>query len=228
MGYTHYFARYVAPEHDSKWPEAKMDILKLIGKASELFGVDISVVVRREGITFNGIGEESYEPFAWGVSQFSSAFFCKTAHMPYDVVVAATLLRLTELYGDGVVNLSSDGYRDNAGWRTACALYRATFQMEPPYVARMRKLSPPDPFAAKRSAEVQTWADESSSDVPSEKEVPPKEKEMTMGEVLGAMVAKEKTREDMEKAMDAIGSPPKKARKTAPWIVRANPDLGKK
>ena len=60
------------------------------------------------GITFNGFVDDAHETFSLPAkaNQMSDFEFCKTAQKPYDVVVVASLARLSEVAG---ITVSSDG-----------------------------------------------------------------------------------------------------------------------
>lgn len=126
MGYTHYFSG------PARITDAVVGDVKALIEAS---GVKIAgglgtgkPTLKRGELRFNGEGDDAYETFLVGPDEPWT--FCKTARMPYDVVVAATLLRLHE--EDSDFKVSSDGDWDTDDeWVPARELYARVLQREP-------------------------------------------------------------------------------------------------
>ena len=82
----------------------------------------------------NGCEDFQYPPH-WDQNadrDFPPGFgWCKTNSMPYDVMVAATLLAIKHHLEDDVV-ARSDGAPDSGPWRAAIDLYRLTFPERTP------------------------------------------------------------------------------------------------
>jgi hypothetical protein len=147
MGYTHYWhidydkATY---EQLGKWA---LDTQKLVAAARER-GIKIGGQDHWDGRTwsgpdegteeftekyvlFNGVEDEAHEGFYVALRPGDPddlvAWFCKTERKPYDVVVAAAVLRLKHHLGDAV-DIGSDGReRDEAQWQPALDLYADVF-----------------------------------------------------------------------------------------------------
>jgi hypothetical protein len=79
--------------------------------------------VSNETVRLNGYGADSHETFE--VSRDSSIYgihFCKTNEKPYDVVVTALLIALTDAYGDSA-DVKSDGYPEE--WAKGLELFES-------------------------------------------------------------------------------------------------------
>ena len=125
MGYTHYW---------SGKPVLSQGVIEDIGKIIEESGVKIGdglgqgmPLLSLDAVEFNGweADDEHYETFTLGDGSWN---FCKTARLPYDVVVCAALIRVREASPDFVIE--SDGRWDDADeWVPARELYaRALFR----------------------------------------------------------------------------------------------------
>jgi hypothetical protein len=86
---------------------------------------------------FNGVGDDSYEAFLWPPDliqppeEDGSVFdSCKTQWRPYDAVVLACLLAAKGELGDDI-RIGSDAESPEE-WKAGEALYRATFDRDPP------------------------------------------------------------------------------------------------
>lgn len=127
MGYTHYW---------SGKPNLSADVIEDIEKIIEGSGVKIgnglgegTPILSAELVRFNGwdADDEAYETFELGDSDAWT--FCKTARMPYDVVVCATLIRVREASPEFIIE--SDGRWDDADeWGRARELYFEVFERE--------------------------------------------------------------------------------------------------
>ncbi|OXV08650.1 hypothetical protein Egran_03587 [Elaphomyces granulatus] len=116
MGYTHYWGNKDPSPEDEQvwkdfWPQLVSDAAIIIDRAGVPIQRDYEdtrppLLSVQEGIYLNGVGFDGYETFAMDPS--GSWGFCKTAHKPYDVVVAAILLRASVLMGKAFY-VSSDG-----------------------------------------------------------------------------------------------------------------------
>jgi len=145
MGYTHYYSFVPAsPEFRSAFPQLLADTRQILddltAKGVPTAGPmgDGQPMLTANVIAFNGVGpEDDYESFALETGQDPSIArhapdgqtfvwtFCKTARRPYDLAVAAVLLRAKQLAPRHVA-LSSDG-RWNDEWLAARALVEELF-----------------------------------------------------------------------------------------------------
>lgn len=114
MGYTHYWK---AAEDFSINEKAVKALTKLCrkGKAEGVIEKDgfprfVSGDSSCSYVSFNGVGEDSYETFRV-VSSFKGEDFCKTARRPYDKYVVAALIIL-ESFCQGF-SWSSDGNEED-------------------------------------------------------------------------------------------------------------------
>ena len=119
MGYTHYWK---ATKVDAKeYKAALMDIAKIVKDQKAILagpnGEPKTRPITNDGISFNGIDEDSHETFDLPAAGLKKFDFCKTARKPYDTVVTACLARLAEVKG---VKVSSDGNMDE--WKAGVAL----------------------------------------------------------------------------------------------------------
>ena len=142
MGYTHYWRR--PPQLDKAmfklWSE---DVAKIVaavepgGLAGER-GIGLSGGTDHEPaqitdkiVYLNGVGEAAHEPFAVEQTftpdyhrpdQWGRYFdFCKTARKPYDLIVAAALIRMKVRFKD-TVQIASDGDGFDHEWQDALSL----------------------------------------------------------------------------------------------------------
>lgn len=124
MGYTHYYYLPEQLDHE-KFSHLVQDVKKILDHIDVQLGDGIGEnepIITEEDIVFNGVGEDGHETFALSrnnpiMGDDTFAFnFCKTALKPYDLAVAATLLRLKHHFGDQV-KVSSDGGDEE--WRPA-------------------------------------------------------------------------------------------------------------
>lgn len=126
MGYTHYWRGWVT--------------------LSDSFITDVQAIIEQSGVTIAGwdgegeptltneeirlngsvVGDNDHETFLLinGVNRSTS--FCKTAHKPYDIVVAAILLRAANL--NKGFKVESDGNWENDDWTAARDLYFMVFR----------------------------------------------------------------------------------------------------
>lgn len=126
MGYTHYWRGWVT--------------------LSDTFVADVRTIIEHSGVTICGwdgegvpeitneeirlngsvIDDNDHETFLLvdGVNHSSS--FCKTAHKPYDVVVATILLRAANI--NKGFKVRSDGDWENEDWIAARDLYFMVFK----------------------------------------------------------------------------------------------------
>lgn len=123
MGYTHYWYR---SSLDAKQFAAASAACKKVCEASgvkiasEFDSPEKPPIFTSNLIRFNGVGEDGYETFQVSASigpetnqlcrhlkGFSFAF-CKTAHKPYDLCVAACLVVLKHYFGQNF-EVKSDG-----------------------------------------------------------------------------------------------------------------------
>lgn len=130
MGYTHYWK--VKPKASKTKYTAALKDIKAIVESNEtwvlladLDGNAGTTPELKNGIAFNGIGENSHESFILpkDVTDFQDCEFCKTAQKPYDVVVTACLAVLAFHLGKGI-EVSSDGDKSDwlAGIGLACSI----------------------------------------------------------------------------------------------------------
>ena len=119
MGYSHYWK---ATKVDAtEYQAALKDIAKIVTNQKSILagpnGEPKTKPITNDGISFNGIDEDSHETFDLPAAGLKDFDFCKTAQKPYDTVVTACLARLAEVKG---VKVTSDG---NMGeWEAGVAL----------------------------------------------------------------------------------------------------------
>jgi hypothetical protein len=132
MGYTHYWSLPPGdPRYAMVWPVIVEDTRRIVDAVRDL-GVVIAgpdghrrpVLAVSAGIAFNGDAttDLDYETFAVAAPGFGGpprAEFCKTGRRPYDLAVAAVLLRC-RLMLPGVFLIGSDGDWDRE-WLTGVA-----------------------------------------------------------------------------------------------------------
>ncbi len=108
MGYTHYW------EGEAPIAKALPIIEKIVAQGARqgipLAGWDGEgePVITAEEIRFNGVGDDAHETFAIVAGETGFAF-CKTARKPYDAIVVAILIALSEVEGPSTFSWSSDG-----------------------------------------------------------------------------------------------------------------------
>lgn len=126
MGYTHYWGGT---------PVLTQGVIEDIGKIIEGSAVKIGDGLGQgmphltpEKVEFNGweADDEHYETFTLGGGSWN---FCKTARLPYDVVVCATLIRVREASPDFVIESDGD-WDDPTEWGRARELYFEIFGRE--------------------------------------------------------------------------------------------------
>ena len=115
MGYTHYWSVPPGdPRYAARWPGIVEDTRRIVAAVRDL-GVVIAgpdgyrrpVLDVSKGIGFNGDAttDLDYETFALAAPGFGGparAEFCKTGRRPYDLAVAAVLLRCHLLLGSSL------------------------------------------------------------------------------------------------------------------------------
>jgi hypothetical protein len=129
MGYTHYWIR-----NGSGYTEADLftayfvfaDMARQIIETAERQGIQVADAygervggwqIDNDAVRFNGYGKDAHETFtfervcpkpqSW-MTDTSYFDCCKTARKPYDTVVTAMLVAVSQAYGD-TVQVSSDG-----------------------------------------------------------------------------------------------------------------------
>lgn len=136
MGYTHYwnFKNNVAPkdiEGGAKKFKRAAEIIKDCLAEVRKQGVKIASgngegepIINAKEIYFNGKGEESYETFYISLNEEGSSNFCKTACMPYDILVCLSLLAFKEVFGedfeyrsDGITKEAYENRASNEYWK---------------------------------------------------------------------------------------------------------------
>jgi len=128
LGYTQYLRGYVALSD-----ELIADVENII-RASKVSirggNGQGSPTIANDEIIFNGDSayNEDYETFVL-VNGVNHRSFVKTAHMPYDEVVCAVLLRAGHY--SNKFKVSSDGTWDNDDWQRGRDLYEKTFGEAP-------------------------------------------------------------------------------------------------
>jgi hypothetical protein len=111
MGYTHYWET-TKEVNQKEYAAALKDIAAIVESSKKILadgsGERCTKPETKDGIHFNGIGDDSHESFDlpnWNNPDFS---FCKTAEKPYDVVVVACLTRLAEVKGISISSYGND------------------------------------------------------------------------------------------------------------------------
>jgi hypothetical protein len=129
MGYTHRWFRsdHTAPEADTYnfYAEFTRYAVQII-QTAQVQGIQLADPsgehlgawrVDGDSVRLNGYGENSHESFVWEkvcpkpdvwVGEDAYFDFCKTNRKPYDTVVTALLVAVSQAYGD-TVSVSSDG-----------------------------------------------------------------------------------------------------------------------
>ena len=113
-GYTQYYSFMTV--HKPSYKNALADIKKMV-MASKILadgaGEEGTKPETKKGITFNGIGDDSYETFSLPATPKKGySDFCKTNRKPYDKYVSACMLILKAHLGDSI-QASSDGDFEN-------------------------------------------------------------------------------------------------------------------
>ena len=133
MGYTHYW-RHNHTIDDDTWTAITVDAQAIIDAVNanlatavpppfpialgDGFGEGGDPTISNKAITFNGVGDDAHETFAFGRS--GGGFdFCKTRRKPYDAAVTA-ILCIVDCHTMGRVQVSSDGDADE--WAVGLAL----------------------------------------------------------------------------------------------------------
>lgn len=114
MGHTNYWR---SEEVDDKgYAAALKDIAKIVKSQQNILAGPHGdgKPELTNGISFNGIGSDSFETFFLPktAKELQDFDFCKTGQKPYDVVVVAALARLAEVSG---ITISSDS-RSSSEW----------------------------------------------------------------------------------------------------------------
>lgn len=144
MGYTHYW--YKNYDADEEVFRAKYsELLPIVQKIANIAGVPLEGKISSQSVHLNGVGGDGHETFLWLPGKSAGAFnmlmqlskeedepapkfsnglfaFCKTAQKDYDIVVVAILCAVQQIYGDELVNVSSDGDM-NTDWAAGRELY---------------------------------------------------------------------------------------------------------
>lgn len=129
MGYTHYFT-HSKRFTNAEWETIKADVVTILETAvadglalGDGWGenpMKPADAIKPEGITFNGLDDESHETF--GVGQKPEGWdFCKTARKPYDDAVTACLIYLEGAHPDKF-SVGSDGTPED--WQPGLALVK--------------------------------------------------------------------------------------------------------
>jgi len=122
MGYTHYFNQS-NPETFARTALDAKTILESTDIPVASWDGTGEPEITEGKISFNGADDDSYESFV--IPAEGGRGFCKTAHMPYDAVVTAVLIRLAHHGG----SVSSDG--NWAEWADGRALVEEVFGETP-------------------------------------------------------------------------------------------------
>jgi hypothetical protein len=128
MGYSHYWSVPPGdPRYAAKWPGIVEDTRRIVAAVRDMGVVIAGPDGRRRpvldpagGIAFNGDAttDLDYETFALAAPGFGGPprpEFCKTGRRPYDLAVAAVLLRC-HLLLPGVFLIGSDGDWEREWW----------------------------------------------------------------------------------------------------------------
>jgi hypothetical protein len=118
MGYTRYYEVYQKID-ESEFEKFTNDCKVVCEEVTNKFGHGLAgwdgtgePEFEKDGVLFNGIGDNSHETF--GISKDTTGFqFTKTNRKPYDRHVLACLLLAKQYYGDKI-RVSSDGDNDDA------------------------------------------------------------------------------------------------------------------
>lgn len=108
MGYTHYFTlNGTIKQHE--WDGFIEDFKQILPEFENLLDSTTGqkLVVAKDILFFNGIGEESHETFSLTMEDSGFAF-CKTAQKPYDIAVTCALVIAKARFG-AKIDVSGDG-----------------------------------------------------------------------------------------------------------------------
>lgn len=129
MGYTHYWTHNekftpaewvtIAADVETILKTAVADGLKL-GDGFGENAIEPRATIGKNGISFNGLDEDSLETFGIGPEP-QGWDFCKTERKPYDVAVTAILAYLESAHPDKF-SVGSDG--DKEDWQPGIALLK--------------------------------------------------------------------------------------------------------
>ncbi|PYH88936.1 hypothetical protein BO71DRAFT_390651 [Aspergillus ellipticus CBS 707.79] len=131
MGYTHYYHIRDPhhPEWHSAWPRIVHDARRILDMVAvplsgptEYSDIVTPVQLSEDGIYLNGVDKASHEPMRLTRTAPVGFGFVKTALKPYDLVVAAILLRAAML-APTQFELGSDGLWGNE-WMNECGTLR--------------------------------------------------------------------------------------------------------
>jgi hypothetical protein len=140
MGYTTYFQFDLETDEgvwEETFPKIAEDARRIISAAKKQ-GIKIAgsdgkgkPEITKSVIALNGKGEEAYESFILTPYEGEGwDHFCKTARMPYDLVVSAILIRAKERSGRSIT-IQSDGHFDEDQWQAAARLIEEVFGYTP-------------------------------------------------------------------------------------------------
>ena len=109
MGYTHYFYSNDRNQEftDQEFLSFASDVQKIISRADvKICGPDGTgePIVTAEEVSFNGSEKDNqdYETFNINKNGKDNWGFCKTRHMPYDVVIVASIIAAKKAFGDKI------------------------------------------------------------------------------------------------------------------------------
>ena len=138
MGYTHYYTqnRDLTPEEWQELTATFAHMLDHLPGHSTSAGGDyanepllIESEVNGRSLIFNGQGQLGHETFYLDREGHGS-HFCKTARKPYDLLVCAVLLAVSEI-APGALTVKSDGEMDGAEWQPAREFLRNLSLLSP-------------------------------------------------------------------------------------------------
>jgi len=117
MGYTHYFYKKDRSVDFTKSEiEEFVDIVSKIIEHSDVYikgpnGEGEPILHKTYGVSFNGSAddEEDYETFEISNDKSGFSGFCKTARLPYNEVVVASIIAAKKVFGDKI-NVGSNAY----------------------------------------------------------------------------------------------------------------------
>jgi hypothetical protein len=138
-GYTHYYTWHQAPEAVSLRECIGEMRLLVEARKTMLAGPegDQAPLIESERLIFNGIGDDSHEPFVFPgtivrtppVPQLLPGFnICKTVGKPYDEVVTACLMVARDHFPVSVLAIGSDGSWFGGDWRQGASLYSSVLR----------------------------------------------------------------------------------------------------
>ena len=115
MGHTHYH-KFVRTPDAATFAAFAKDARKIIEATdiplADLLGEEGQPEITSNRVSFNGLGEDSYESFFMDSSETGFSF-CKTNKKPYDEVVVAVLIAAKHHFGDNL-ELSTDASAEEA------------------------------------------------------------------------------------------------------------------